>query len=589
MSIANIEKLEMRQLLAFAAHINFQPGGSTVPSGYIADSGKTYASRNGLTYGWDADNSANTRDRNSSLSPDQRYDTHILTQRNGNRKWEISVPNGSYTVRLVAGDPSYTDSVFRFNAEGSLALSGTPSSSTHWIEATETVSVKDGRLTITNGSGAKNNKLAFIDIDSATGSTLAIPPASPSNLNVSSVSSTSLKLAWSDNSVREDGYKIERSTDGKSFSQIATVGANVSTYTNTGLTSGKKYYYRVRAYNVYGNSSYTNVASATTGSSSSGTFSPKPLNWSSKASNPLHREESQSIVYNGKLYAIGGYVDDYDASLRVDAYDPNTNTWSRKHDMPSAFPDTHAAVVKDPNGHVFWFIGGFLGSFQHLSDGPHGPPATALVYKYDAATDTWSKGPSLPTERAAGGAGIVNNKIYYFGGADVTRNNDKSDTFMLDLNNQSAGWKKVATMPNARNHLGGIAANGFIYAIGGQHHVEDESVMQSEVDRFDPSTNTWTKVASLPHAESHFNAATVLYDRYIITVGGENPHNTAQPWVFAYDTMRNQWAQMTNLPEPRRAGAAGLIGTKLIFTSGYYRPEALTATTWSTDLAGVFS
>ena len=52
--------------------------------------------------------------------------------------------------------------------------------------------------------------------------------------------------------------------------------------------------------------------------------------------------------------------------------------------------------------------------------------------------------------------------------------------------------------------------------------------MQTEVDRYDPTTNTWTKVASLPMAESHFNASTVLYDRYIITVGGENPHNSPQ-------------------------------------------------------------
>jgi N-acetylneuraminic acid mutarotase len=588
MSIAKIESLEMRQLLAFSAHINFQPGGSSVPGGYVVDSGKTYAGRSGLTYGWDADNSANTRDRNASSSPDQRYDTHILTQRNGNRKWEIRVPNGTYTVRLVAGDPAYTDSVFRFNAEGTLALSGTPTSSNRWVEATKTVTVRDGRLTITNASGASNNKLCFVDISSASGSTLTIPPAAPSNLFVSPVSSTSLKLAWSDNSVREDGYKIERSTDGSNFSQIATVGANVSTYTNSGLTSGKKYYYRVRAYNAYGNSSFTNTASGTPGSSS-GTFTTKPLTWSSKKSNPLHREESQSIVYNGKVYAVGGYVDDYAATLRVDAYDPSSNTWTRKRDMPAAFPDTHAAVVKDPNGHTFWFIGGFLGSFTHESDGPHGPPGTNLVYKYDAAADTWSKGPSLPFARAAGGAGIVDNKLYYFGGADITRNTDKGDTFMLDLNNQSAGWKKVATMPNPRNHLGGVAANGYIYAIGGQHGVEDASVMQSEVDRFDPKTLTWSKVASLPKAESHFNAATVLYDRYIITVGGENPHNSAQPWVFAYDTMRGQWTTMTNLPEPRRAGIAGLVGTKLVFSSGYNRPQSLTDTTWIADLAGVFS
>jgi N-acetylneuraminic acid mutarotase len=588
MTLDNFELLEQRKLLAFNAHVNFAPSTAAGVSGYVVDTGKTYAARNGFTYGWDADDSAWTRNRDSSLSPDQRYDTIIHTQRNGNRKWEISLPSGTYTVHLVAGDPDYTDSVYKFNAEGVQILSGTPSSSNHWVEATGSVTVTDGRLTITNASGASNNKLCFIDISSASGSTNTTPPAAPSNLFVSSVSSTSLKLAWSDNSVREEGYKIERSTDGTSFSQIATVGVNVSTYTNSGLTSGKKYYYRVRAYNAYGNSSYTNTASGTPGTTG-GTFTTKPLTWTSKASNPLHREESQSIVYNGKVYAVGGYVNDYAATLRVDAYDPNTNTWTRKHDMPSAFPDTHAAVVKDPNGHVFWFIGGFLGSFTHDADGAHGPPGTNLVYKYDAATDSWSKGPSLPYARAAGGAGIVNNKIYYFGGADITRNVDKGDTFMLDLNNQSAGWKKVATMPNPRNHLGGVAANGFIYAIGGQHGVEDASVMQNEVDRFDPSTNSWTKVASLPKSESHFNAATVLYDRYIITAGGENPHNSAQPWVFAYDTLRNQWTQMTNLPEPRRAGIAGLVGTKLIFSSGYNRPQALTDTTWIADLAGAFS
>lgn len=588
MSDRLIHELESRLLFAFSAHINFAPGTAAGVSGYVVDTGKTYAARNGLTYGWNADISDQTRNRDSALSPDQRYDTLIQTQRDGDSKWEISLPNGTYTVHIVAGDPSYTDSVFKFNAEGQQILSGTPSSSNHWVEATKDITVSDGRLTITNGSGASNNKLDFIDIASASGSSMTIPPAAPSDLNVSSVSSTSLKLAWSDNSVREDGYKIERSTDNKTWSQIATVGVNVSTYTNTGLTSGKKYYYRVRAYNTYGNSSYTNVASGTPGSNS-GTFTTKPLKWTSKASNPLHREEAQSIVYNGKLYAVGGYVNNYSATLEVDSYDPATNKWTRKHDMPSAFPDTHAAVVKDPDGHTFWFIGGFLGSFTHDSSGAHGPPGTALVYKYDAATDSWSKGPSLPYARAAGGAGIVNNKLYYFGGADVTRNVDKSDTFMLDLNNVSAGWKHVATIPNARNHLGGIVANGYIYAIGGQHGVEDASVMQNEVDRFDPSNNTWTKVASLPHAESHFNAATVLYDRYIITVGGENPHNSAQPWVFAYDTMRNVWTQMTDLPGPRRAGIAGLIGTKLIFSSGYDQPLALTNTTWETDLSGIFS
>jgi hypothetical protein len=91
----------------------------------------------------------------------------------------------------------------------------------------------------------------------------ATPMVSPTALVAKVSSSTAVKLNWSDNSSTETGYKIERSTDGKTFSQINTVGANVESYTSGSLTKGKKYYYRVRGYNSRGNSSYTNVASAT--------------------------------------------------------------------------------------------------------------------------------------------------------------------------------------------------------------------------------------------------------------------------------------------------------------------------------------
>ncbi|MHC4091442.1 MAG: fibronectin type III domain-containing protein, partial [Planctomycetota bacterium] len=48
------------------------------------------------------------------------------------------------------------------------------------------------------------------------------------------------------------------------FSTIATVGANVTSYSSTGLTPGTLYRHRVRAYNEAGNSAFSNTASATT-------------------------------------------------------------------------------------------------------------------------------------------------------------------------------------------------------------------------------------------------------------------------------------------------------------------------------------
>src|SRR5688572_861741 len=130
------ERLEARRLLAFSVGVNFQPAGSAVPSGYVADSGAAYGNRgNGFTYGWNSLTDT-TRDRNATA--DQRYDTLIHTS---GKTWEIAVPNGSYSVRLVAGDPSYFDSKYAFDAEGVLVLSGTPTTGDRFISGTQTVTV----------------------------------------------------------------------------------------------------------------------------------------------------------------------------------------------------------------------------------------------------------------------------------------------------------------------------------------------------------------------------------------------------------------------------------------------------------------
>ena len=151
---------------AFAAKINYQPAPSPVPAGYLKDDGAVYGARgNGYTYGWNVV-TPDTRDRNATNSPDQRYDTlnHMHKPANPNAVWEIAVPNGTYTVRIISGDPSHFDGVFRVAAEGVLTVSGTPTTSTRWIEGTQTVTVTDGRLTVTNGAGAQNNKICFIEI-----------------------------------------------------------------------------------------------------------------------------------------------------------------------------------------------------------------------------------------------------------------------------------------------------------------------------------------------------------------------------------------------------------------------------------------
>jgi len=76
-----------------------------------------------------------------------------------------------------------------------------------------------------------------------------------------------LTLTWTDNSTNEDGFKIERkTTPSGTFAQIATVGADISTYIDKGLAGGTNYCYRVRAFNASGDSAYSSEFCKTTAS-----------------------------------------------------------------------------------------------------------------------------------------------------------------------------------------------------------------------------------------------------------------------------------------------------------------------------------
>ncbi|MFM1769526.1 MAG: hypothetical protein RJA22_2055 [Verrucomicrobiota bacterium] len=97
----------------------------------------------------------------------------------------------------------------------------------------------------------------------ATVTTPAGPPAAPSSLAATALVKRKIRLNWTDNATNESGFRIERSANGGAWTQVATLKANTSTWTQSSLTAGVTYAYRVRSYNSSGNSGYSNVASAT--------------------------------------------------------------------------------------------------------------------------------------------------------------------------------------------------------------------------------------------------------------------------------------------------------------------------------------
>ncbi len=194
------------QTLATSIKVNFQDAGTTVPSGYVRDSGQSYGPRGGgdqgtgLSYGWvlpgtqtPVDLSGNGRNRN--LAPtnaglgDLRLATLMQMQYSGTLgnptkgAWELGLPDGAYSVTVAAGDASYSDSSITINVEGQSFVTGfKPTAAQRFQMVTRSVSVTDGRLTI-DALGGTNSKVNYVDVVPDVTSTLrpTVRSVSPSD------------------------------------------------------------------------------------------------------------------------------------------------------------------------------------------------------------------------------------------------------------------------------------------------------------------------------------------------------------------------------------------------------------------------
>jgi hypothetical protein len=90
------------------------------------------------------------------------------------------------------------------------------------------------------------------------------PPAAPTGLSGVAVASRQVNLHWYDQSNNEQGFLIQRSTDGASWTIITSVAANVTSIADFTVNRRTSYYYRVLAFNQAGASEPTNVIRVTT-------------------------------------------------------------------------------------------------------------------------------------------------------------------------------------------------------------------------------------------------------------------------------------------------------------------------------------
>jgi hypothetical protein len=165
-----------------------------------------------------------------------------------NLAWTNNATNA--TAVLVESSPDNTT----FTQIASLAATATTFTNTGLTSGT----LKFYRVRAQNATG-------FSGYSNTANATTQAIPATPTGLTGSSASATSIILRWTNTAINATAVLVESSTDSITFTQIASLAATATTYTNTGLTTNTLHYYRVRAQNASGDSGYSNIASATAG------------------------------------------------------------------------------------------------------------------------------------------------------------------------------------------------------------------------------------------------------------------------------------------------------------------------------------
>jgi N-acetylneuraminic acid mutarotase len=190
--------------------------------------------------------------------------------------------------------------------------------------------------------------------------------------------------------------------------------------------------------------------------------------WTRKADMPTPRSTQTSAVVNGKIYVIGGATSEPDcyALSTVEEYDPVTDTWTRKADMPTARCDfVGSSAVVDGKIYV---MGG------DIWDG--GWITISTVEEYDPATDTWTRKSDMPTARWCLGTCTFDEKIYAIGGYPAVGYTALTTVEVYDPVYDT--WTSKSDMPLNRGMLSASVVNGKIYAVGGRPRLHAEPSVQ---------------------------------------------------------------------------------------------------------------
>jgi N-acetylneuraminic acid mutarotase len=225
--------------------------------------------------------------------------------------------------------------------------------------------------------------------------------------------------------------------------------------------------------------------------------------WSHRQQLPGARSRMNGAsVINGNLYVTGGIrplQEGYIFTRVTFAYNPRTNRWSRKADMPVGGADGVQGVIR---GQLYVYL-------------PNFDNAGALL-RYNPATDRWVTLAPPPVGHGVGMGGVINGRFYLAGGC-CDRTNLPATRNLSMYNPNTNTWTTKAPMTTHRREAAAGVINGKLYVAGGTDDVGD---VVSSVEVYDPAINRWTSRASMPMARSSAAAAVASGKLYVI--GGQD-------------------------------------------------------------------
>jgi N-acetylneuraminic acid mutarotase len=272
---------------------------------------------------------------------------------------------------------------------------------------------------------------------------------------------------------------------------------------------------------VLGNGSGKSVVYAIAGSNTGivQAYDVSTNTWSSKADYPDEVWLTNGAgVIGGKIYVSGGVIGDEYESRSLYRYNPTTNVWTRKHDLPAPSYYGITGVI----GERLYVLTGLCVWVSVCPDGKG-------FWRYDPATDNWTSLPTPPSGHAGGAGAVIAGKFYVVGGGPVDDPAGKE----LDIFDPATNrWTTLPGLTGIRHNAASAALGGKLYVIGGRGYDPTSSqpdVLLFSVKVYDPGTKQWTTAQHLPHETGWGLRAAgkvmVNGQARIELVGGPRPNN----------------------------------------------------------------